>query len=476
MASLVGRYIRRSPSLCSLRSFATPRTPVTPTPIPSAVKHLQLNVQTGAPTEVEGNSALNALLYQNTDIMVGDKAMYDPYTLVEQKKELALRMVELMQQEVNEDPALPSPEGEAGKTFFITKEDFNKYIPEGVTYGLDKEIGFLDHREFLIREPALKIIDMLKKSADQNALGNPMNPDHRYILTGEKGCGKSVSLLHSVYFARRSGWLVLFVPSVRKWTYHTYNVMPHQNCNPDDLGNLVFDSMENCTDIIKNMMAAHSDKLKTIKLKLKHKITEGENIRHLADLCELGLNRDPIGVAFALLNELNAVTEYPVLIAMDDYDGLWGWTRIADPRKHRYVRLYSTDLTLVRHFLQWSPKHLRNGRMIHAISWGYPTNKRYMPEVPEKMSVPVPRCDKDELRRICRIYQRNKMVLEPVTTDFVEKVYSLTRGRMDQVHTFLRDTVPTHLREGLYGDHATDLHHKQKRKQLLELSLKTATM
>lgn len=66
-----------------------------------------------------------------------------------------------------------------------------------------------NRRSILVREPAIKVTNALdKQRADRFRSGPPA-----HFIRGAPGTGKSCVLSSVVYWARKNGWLVVWIPS-----------------------------------------------------------------------------------------------------------------------------------------------------------------------------------------------------------------------------------------------------------------------
>ncbi|KAK0080254.1 hypothetical protein PV325_000234 [Microctonus aethiopoides] len=74
----------------------------------------------------------------------------------------------------------------------------------------------------LVREPALEIISYLQH-ADYT------KPANRYVLYGEIGVGKSVTLMHILHYGLESKRIIVHVPWVRNWFRRAKEVAPSQS-------------------------------------------------------------------------------------------------------------------------------------------------------------------------------------------------------------------------------------------------------
>ena len=66
-----------------------------------------------------------------------------------------------------------------------------------------EEMAALNRASVLVRQPALDILSAMRDSSGFQ----------RILLHGPARCGKSITLLHAVHYARDAGWAILHVPS-----------------------------------------------------------------------------------------------------------------------------------------------------------------------------------------------------------------------------------------------------------------------
>ena len=100
------------------------------------------------------------------------------------------------------------------KLIIEIEEEFVNLVPEGYAGDLWEEFKFTKRRRMLIRKPALKAIELLRKLKD-GSLENPY--ESSIIFDGVAGSGKSACLNHVVHYARKAGILTLFIPNSKDW-------------------------------------------------------------------------------------------------------------------------------------------------------------------------------------------------------------------------------------------------------------------
>lgn len=185
------------------------------------------------------------------------------------------------------------------------------------------------------------------------------------LLHGLRGCGKSAVLQEVVYWARRNNWLVFNIKSGLLWIAGGSMLEKStvfENC---------WDQPKVAVSMLSYFMDAHQDKLKEIKCRTEFTVgsfdsTEDKyfffcvyafaDARTLFDLVEYGaaLNEYASTVVYHLKKELERVIEYPVLIAIDDYNELYSYSQVyrnPDSQRFKPEKLRNRDLTLTRLFM-----------------------------------------------------------------------------------------------------------------------------
>ncbi|KAK7790668.1 hypothetical protein R5R35_002443 [Gryllus longicercus] len=80
----------------------------------------------------------------------------------------------------------------------------------GIPKGYEVQAKTFDETCLMIRKPALEVINMMK-------VADYSRPIVKYVLFGERGAGKSLTLAHILHYALNSGHLIIHVPWVPDW-------------------------------------------------------------------------------------------------------------------------------------------------------------------------------------------------------------------------------------------------------------------
>lgn len=108
----------------------------------------------------------------------------------------------------------------------------------------------------------------------------------------------------------------------------------------------------------------------------------------LLDLVDYGITCDnPSEVFVALRNELDAVTEYPVLIAVDDINCLYGNTGFMKPihlREEKIAWVYGDEISVLRALNRPHKATMVNGTCISALTTGK-SIKHFLKDVGEEV-------------------------------------------------------------------------------------------
>ncbi|RLN58579.1 hypothetical protein BBJ28_00019266 [Nothophytophthora sp. Chile5] len=213
------------------------------------------------------------------------------------------------------------------KFFTFAKEQQDKLFPEGVGRRMDETFDLVGHRHIMLRDTTLEIISAMKdwKNTKKDTIG-------AYLIDGERGTGKSFALHQIVQFARESDWVVLYIPEPRSWCYEAPYVMksPYQEDK--------FDIDVFGVELLQKLLHCHGTQLSSIPLRGKYgdryypatqfaakpkSASEYDaSTLTLRDLVENGIRDEELACQAVcdLKEELAQVTEFPVLIAIDNYN------------------------------------------------------------------------------------------------------------------------------------------------------------
>lgn len=230
----------------------------------------------------------------------------------------------------------------------------------------------------------------------------------------------------------QNDWLVVNIKNATKWV-HGGGIIQKSKLIPG-----CWDQPYLGVKFLEHMLDAHTDKLKTIPLRTEISLGKFEG-KTLFDLVEYGaaLHEYSCDVVVYLKRELERVIEYPVLIAIDDYNSLYNYNqRFREPESTHFFprKLRNRDLTLTRIFMDshLDPK-LVNGTMIGAVS-REPSYRHFEPEEHKNSDwIEVQPFSEYETSKVFQHYERTGYVLAQTSSGTREVVRQLTSGQGHEI-------------------------------------------
>ncbi|PIN19548.1 hypothetical protein CDL12_07779 [Handroanthus impetiginosus] len=291
------------------------------------------------------------------------------------KEEAELRRRLLAEDEKN--PALDiGPHGgplfsSASSLSLLTKDDTNTYVkfsmeelkevlPEGLPMGMMKEFEESSRSAVLVRQSFIDLRDNFRRVADPSLVVNSKAPKVRkqIVLDGPVSCGKSIALAMLVHWARKEGWLVLYVPRGQAWTH---GGLFYKNPQTG-----LWDTPVQAGKILQDFLKYNKSCLQGLKCNIHDPIPLGEGAgvgwpkgsdkmpiseeTTLYQLVEAGINNThaAVGVVVRVRQELSKVTSVPVLIAIDQYNSWFTFTNFEEPVTVRSFRpIHARELATV---------------------------------------------------------------------------------------------------------------------------------
>ncbi|KAF9650118.1 hypothetical protein BDM02DRAFT_3155015 [Thelephora ganbajun] len=230
-------------------------------------------------------------------------------------------------------------------------------------YGLPKtvatEFRLLSKPCSVIRDVTLKVLGKLDAASKKSSFHS------RMVLTGSSGCGKSYTLIQGVEYAAANNWLVFYFPyvinTVNSSTSYIYDPRTRTYLQP-----------AYASQTLQNFVTVNSQLIQKLKVSDDVPIEGRATIPKgapLADLIAVGAkdqNSAPV-VLSALLEILGKQTEYPVLLAIDDFQALYCKTSYKDPR---FSMIKSYHLSMPRLLLEYASgkKSFARGAVLGALS------------------------------------------------------------------------------------------------------------
>ncbi|THH17829.1 hypothetical protein EW146_g3049 [Bondarzewia mesenterica] len=195
----------------------------------------------------------------------------------------------------------------------------------------------------LVRNVTLRVVDKLQAASQQSSENN------RLIFYGSSGCGKSFLLLQGVQYAKSMNWIVLYIPRainlVNSTSTYTYDLRTQTYLQP------VF-----AYQTLQRFLTVNSTALQSlttdreIGIENRAPVPAGTSLK---DLIEIGLKDQMMAptVLAELLEVLGRQTEFPVLLAIDDFQALYCKSSYRDPH---YAAIKSWHLSMPRLLLEYA--------------------------------------------------------------------------------------------------------------------------
>ncbi|XP_030029150.2 28S ribosomal protein S29, mitochondrial [Manduca sexta] len=261
--------------------------------------------------------------------------------------------------------ASPSQHNENQIGLFYTMEEAQckqLFGSGGLPKSFMKQTKTFTETAIMVRQPALDLINCIKAS-DMN------QPAIRYVLYGEKGVGKSLTIAHLLHYAHENGYLIAHVPWVSEWLRRTPRHKEMANSQSrEGFVDLPLDAAAWLLHFKnQNQAMLKNNELKTSKEYVWSKREMTEAGSSLAALVEHGINRVKYAcdVIDALVNEIKILSDSKVcktFVAIDGFNSFfYPMTRLKTPTK-KQVR--PEEVTLTTSFLEITKNDWSNGVIV----------------------------------------------------------------------------------------------------------------
>ncbi|KAE8874790.1 hypothetical protein PF005_g11038 [Phytophthora fragariae] len=303
------------------------------------------------------------------------------------------KLEEIKQEDLGNLAGVPISQATPGhrlKFFAFAKEQQDELFPEGVGRRMDETFDLVGHRHIMLRDTTLKIISAMKdwETAKSESVG-------AYLIDGERGTGKSFALHQIVQFARESNWLVLYIPNPRSWCHEAPYVMqsPYQEDK--------FDIDVYGVELLQKFLHCHGDQIRSIPVrgkyadryyptdkyesKPKSAVDYKDAALTLRDVVVGGIRDEELACQAVcdLKEELAQTTEFPVLIAIDDYNTWFQKTVFGYEGKD----VEADDISVIAALKDIGAKgydesrKLKNGLFVAASTENFPTKVHFKQQV-----------------------------------------------------------------------------------------------
>ncbi|NP_001158005.1 small ribosomal subunit protein mS29 isoform 1 [Mus musculus] len=236
------------------------------------------------------------------------------------------------------DPAKHGEQHE-GQHYSIPLQDLKTVFPHGLPPRYMMQVKTFGEACLMVRKPALELLGYLKNT-------NFAHPAVRYLLYGEKGTGKTLSLCHAVHFCARHDWLILHIPDAHLWVKNCRELLQSTHNKQR------FDQPLEASTWLKNFKTTNERFLSQIKVQEKYVWNKRESTEKgspLGEVVEQGLTRvrnatDAVGVVLKELKAQSALGLFHLLVAVDGVNALWGRTTL---KKEDRTLIAPEELSLV---------------------------------------------------------------------------------------------------------------------------------
>ncbi|EIW78848.1 hypothetical protein CONPUDRAFT_106866 [Coniophora puteana RWD-64-598 SS2] len=312
------------------------------------------------------------------------KYKVDPNARIMQYKPLpAAQLASPLFQTVNPDPlaALPTfradtlTRSQASRALAFADAAQDASAPFrvfGVQRRMVLEFRLLSRACSVVRGVTLDVVDRLDKAGQEGSKGN------RLVLTGDEGCGKSFALLQATQYAAGRDWLVLYIPRgidlVNSSTPYVYDARTQTYLQ----GAFALETLKRFARAnaakLNDLVTSTPVELEPRAVLLAGLQPQGQSTNPAASegtvlppgtpitqLIEIGTREASVAPAVldSLLEQLGQQTKRPVLLAVDDFQAVYGKSAYKDP-----------------HFAQIRPWHLSMPRLILEYASGNKTFAR----------------------------------------------------------------------------------------------------
>ncbi|XP_075419000.1 small ribosomal subunit protein mS29 [Tenrec ecaudatus] len=256
----------------------------------------------------------------------------------------------------------PASHGERheGQHYSISLQDMKTVFPHGLPPRYAMQVKTFGEACLMVRKPALELLRYLRNT-------NCTHPAVRYVLYGEKGTGKTLSLCHAVHFCAKQDWLVLHIPDAHRWVKNCRNLL-QSTYNKQRL-----DQPLEASTWLKNFKTSNERFLSQIKVAEKYVWNKRESTEQgspLGEVVEQGITRvksatDAVGVVLKELRRQSALGAFRLLVAVDGVNALWGRTTL---KRQDKSPIAPEELALVQHLRKMVKNDWHGGAIVLTLS------------------------------------------------------------------------------------------------------------
>uniref|UniRef100_A0A2I2YXH0 Small ribosomal subunit protein mS29 n=1 Tax=Gorilla gorilla gorilla TaxID=9595 RepID=A0A2I2YXH0_GORGO len=227
----------------------------------------------------------------------------------------------------------------------------------------------------MVRKPALELLHYLKNTSFAY-------PAIRYLLYGEKGTGKTLSLCHVIHFCAKQDWLILHIPDAHLWVKNCRDLLQ------SSYNKQRFDQPLEASTWLKNFKTTNERFLNQIKVQEKYVWNKRESTEKgspLGEVVEQGITRvrnatDAVGIVLKELKRQSSFGMFHLLVAVDGINALWGRTTL---KREDKSPIAPEELALVHNLRKMMKNDWHGGAIVSALSQTgslFKPRKAYLPQ------------------------------------------------------------------------------------------------
>ncbi|XP_006153456.1 28S ribosomal protein S29, mitochondrial isoform X2 [Tupaia chinensis] len=271
----------------------------------------------------------------------------------------------------------PAKHGEhhEGQHYSIPLQDLQTVFPHGLPPRFVMQMKTFGEACLMIRRPALELLQYLKHT-------NFAHPAVRYLLYGEKGTGKTLSLCHAVHFCAKQNWLILHIPDAHLWVKNCRELLQ------STYNKQRFDQPLEASTWLKNFRTANERFLNQIKIQEKYIWNKRESTEKgspLGEVVEQGITRvrnatDAVGIVLKELKRQSSSGDFHLLVAVDGVNALWGRTTL---KREDKSPIAPEELALIHNLRKMMKNDWHGGAIVLTLSQTgslFQPRKAYMPQ------------------------------------------------------------------------------------------------
>ncbi|XP_063461032.1 small ribosomal subunit protein mS29 isoform X3 [Pan paniscus] len=245
------------------------------------------------------------------------------------------------------DPAKHGDQHE-GQHYNISPQDLKTVFPHGLPPRFVMQVKTFSEACLMVRKPALELLHYLKNTSFAY-------PAIRYLLYGEKGTGKTLSLCHVIHFCAKQDWLILHIPDAHLW-------------------------VKNCRDLLQSSYNKQRfDQPLEASTWLKNFKTTNERFLNQG-ITRVRNATDAVGIVLKELKRQSSLGMFHLLVAVDGINALWGRTTL---KREDKSPIAPEELALVHNLRKMMKNDWHGGAIVSALSQTgslFKPRKAYLPQ------------------------------------------------------------------------------------------------